>query len=357
MANDATRTDRNDVPGVAVEPYGDISTFHRSLAGLCRANMPLPQALQNLQGDLSAGALREECADMAREIESGMPFEQSYGRRARRFPPVYRALVEAGMKTGDLPAVLDEISVDASLRARVRDQLRRRLEMPLLASLIVFVIGAVMTLTLSPMLTESVMPGDTKVLGMSATTLFVLTGTGLLLILATLVFGAAFLRRPLAPSDGPNGWRYRLPLLGRLRSYAARAGFASTMALLLRRQLPLAQALELCAASVDGNEVRHQVQRMAEQARGGAGLAESIRAGDMIPESLLWFAESAGSDAAAVRALEDIARVYRQRLQRATDRVAAFALPLVELVIGFVVLAFALAYVLPGYNIFRILGL
>lgn len=357
VKDDSSSCDLRDAPGIAVEPYGEISMFHRSLAGLCRANMPLPQALQNLQGDLSDGKLRDECSDMAREIESGLPFEQAYGRRARRFPPVYRALVEAGLKTGDLPAVLDEIAVDASLRARVRDQLRRRLEMPLLASFVVFVIGAVMTMTLAPTVTETIVPGQSQVLGMSATNLFVLTGVGLFGLLAMIVMGIAMLRKPIDPAAGPSGWRYKVPFLGRLRSYAARAGFAGTMALLLKRQLPLPQALELCAASCDGDEVRVQVQRMAEQARNGAGLAESIRAGELIPESLLWFAESAGNDAAAVRALEDVGRVYRQRLQRATDRVAAFALPAVELMIGLVVLAFALAYVLPGYNIFGILGL
>lgn len=319
----------------------------------------MPQALQNLQHDLCGEGLSEDCAAMAAEMEQGIPFEAAYGQRAARFPPIYRALVNAGMESGDLPGVLDEISVDAGLRARVRDQLRRRLELPLLASAVVFTIGAAMTMWLTPIVphSEPLLAGRSEAISTPPTTTFVLTSFGLLTLLAMICFGVAALRKPLDPGAGPNGLRFRLPLIGRLRSYAAKAGFASTMALLLRRRLPLPQALELCAASCDGKEVQQQVAVMAEHANRGAGLAESLRAGDLIPPSLLWLAESAGSDAACARVLDDIAGIYRQRLQRATDRVATFALPVIELIIGLVVLAFAMAYLMPAYNVFGIFGL
>lgn len=359
VKDDVASCATNDEPGGQAEPYGEISRFHRSLAGLCRAELPLPQALHNLQDDLSSGRLREDCAAMATEIESGMPFEQAYGRRAERFPPVYRALVTAGLSSGDLAGVLDEISVDAGLRARVRDQLRRRLELPLLASMVVFAIGVALTLFLSPVLGNALplLPGRDQMLSTPPTLLLVLTGCGMLALLAVVLVGVAALRKPLDPGAGPRGIRYQLPFIGRLRSYAAKAGFASTMALLLRRQVPLPQALELCAAGCDGAEVQSQVWRMAEHAHAGASLADSVRQGDLIPPSLLWFAEAAGSDVACARALDDIASIYRQRLQRATDRVAVFALPIIELIIGFVVLAFAMAYVLPAYDIFGIFNL
>lgn len=341
------------------EPYGDIGMFHRSLAGLCRADLPLPAALRNLAHDVDSGQLKHECATMATEIEAGVPFEQAYGQRAERFPPIYRALVEAGIKSGDLPGVLDEIATDASLRARVRDQLRRRLEMPLLAAIVVFVIGAALTLLLTPVVPElpSLISGRPERLAGPPTLFLALTACGLFLLLAVVIGGVTALRKPLDPGAGPRGMRYRLPVFGRLRSYAAKAGFASTMALLLRRQLPLPQALELAAASCDGAEVQEQVRRMAETANTGASLTEALRAGDLVPPSLLWFVESAGSEAGCVRALDDIANIYRQRLQRATDRAAAFALPVVELFIGLVVLAFAMAYVLPAYNVFGIFRL
>ncbi|MFK7740525.1 MAG: type II secretion system F family protein [Planctomycetota bacterium] len=341
----------------AVEPFGDISRFHRSLATLCRSDLPMPAALHSLQEELSSSPLREDCATMATEIESGTPFEEAYARRADHFPPIYRALVDAGLRSGDLAGVLDEIAVDASLRARVRDQLRRRLERPMFAALIVFAIGAAMTLLLSPVLNSALplLPG--REARTSPTLMLVLSGLGLLTLLALVVIGYAALRKPIEPAAGPRGIRYQLPLIGRLRSYAAKAGFASTMALLLRRQLPLPQALDLCAATCDGTEVQAQVRRMAQHAHAGAGLAESLRQGNLIPPSLLWFAEAAGSDAASVRALDDIAGIYRQRLTRATDRVAVFALPIIELLIGLVVLAFAMAYVLPAYNVFGIIGL
>ncbi|MCR9247682.1 MAG: type II secretion system F family protein [bacterium] len=333
--------------------------FHRSLAGLCRSELPLPHALASLQDDLTSGKLRHECADMAAEIESGVPFEDAYARRSERFPPTYRALVEAGLASGDLPGVLDEIARDAGLRSRVRDQLRRRLELPLIAAVVVFVIGALLTLTIAPVVPTSppLINGRVEHIAAPPTGLFVVTSVGLLALFALVLGGVTLLRKPLDPGSGPRGWRYRLPLFGRLHGHAAKAGFATTLALLLRRELPLPRALALCAASSDGSEIQAQVNRMAAAAEDGASLAESIRAGDLIPPSLLWFVESAGSPAASARALDDIAAIYRQRLQRATDRATTFALPAVELIIGLVVLTFAMAYVLPAYDLFGLFRL
>lgn len=339
------------------EPFGDVGQFHASLADFCAAEMPMSRALEALDDELPRGQLRDDCAVLVRELEKGTPFAEAYASRRRSMPPVYRALVEAGVESGDIEGVLREIAVDASLRERVRDTLRRRLEYPLIAAGVVLAIGAVVTLVIAP-----VIPDAATMLNIhdsSAGPLFTkqravdmrwiamaLVGLGVAVALAV-----AIVRRPVDPGAGPRGVLFRVPFIGRLRSYAAKAGFASTMALLLRREIPLPRALELCASGCDSARVREQIERMAKQADQGETLTASIRAGDLIPGNLLWFVESAGSSEASAKALEDIGAIYRQRLGRATDRVAAFAMPVLELLIGFVVLAFAMTYITPAYQV------
>lgn len=337
------------------EPYGDLAVLHSSLAEFCAADVPVARALQSLDEELRNGSLRDECATMARDIERGTPFAEAYGRCSASFPRVYCALVEAGVASGDVAGVLREISVDASLRARIRDQLRRKLEYPMIAAGCVLVIGIAIALAVPGTLQIT---GDVSrlwhgepTLTESTTWMFGWSGVGLLALLAVGCVVIASLRKPLDPGAGPRGLRYRLPFLGLLRSHAAKAGFASTMALLLRRRMPLPHALELCAAGVEQGEVREQIERMADRARRGDDLGESLRAGELIPPHLLWFVEAAGSSDASTRALDDIASIYRNRLQRATDRVATFAVPIIELLIGLVVLLFALDYVQPAYRL------
>ncbi len=346
-----------DDPNAATRqtPYGDLAMLHANLAEFCAAGRPVAGALTALQHDLERSAFRDDCAALARDLEQGVPFAEAYARRGTSFPPVYRALVEAGVESGDVAGVLRDISVDASLRARVRDGLRRKLEYPLVVAAVVLAVGIAIALAVPRTLDQvsvqfdlwlgNVVSGDAS-RGWS----FGWSAVGVLVVLPLIGLIFAALRKPLDPGSGPRGVRYRVPFVGRMRGYAAKAGFASTMALLLRRGLPLPRALELCAAGAESDEVRRQIERMVAQAERGENLSGSLRAGELLPPHLLWFVEAAGSSEVSVRALEDIASVYRSRLQRATDRVAAYAVPAVEVAVGLVVLLFALDYVKPAYE-------
>ena len=89
----------------------------------------------------------------------------------------------------------------------------------------------------------------------------VVRGLGFLLMLV--LFGAlyAFLRRPIDEGVGPRGITYRLPLIGRMRVYATKASFAATLALLMRRAMPLPKALRLTAEATDDREIRAKVEQ------------------------------------------------------------------------------------------------
>lgn len=333
------------------ETTGELALFHRGLADLCRANVPLPRALRILHVDLEHGALAREAAAMADEIEQGTPLAEAYGRRERLFSPVYRALVESGVASGGaLPEVLDEIAIHASQRARLVDRMRRALAYPLVAAGFVVVIGTMLTLFVNP-LDHSV---TSQGLGVDAEQRFdwsAWAGLGAVLLFVAGSLAFAFLRRPLDEGASPRGVGFRLPLLGRMRLYAAKGGFAATLALLLRRRTPLPKALHVTAHATEDPRIRALVERMAREAEAGGSLAESIGRGGLISPSLAWFLESTTSERGAADALEDIASIYRQRLERAADRVAVLAAPIAQVLIGIVVLGFALSYMSSAFRL------
>lgn len=327
---------------------GDLALFHRGLADLCRAQVPLPKALRVLQADLERGPLAREAAALADEVEEGVPLEEAYARRERRFSPVYRALVRAGMSGGGaLPDVLDEIASHASARAWIVDKMRRTMAYPLVATGFVVLLGAAILLFIgSPMGDLVVERGGEAPGAWQAWSGAMVVGLALLGVLAF-----ALLRRPLDEGVGPAGLAYKLPLIGHLRTYAAKATFASTMAMLLRRSIPLPRALQLTAAATDNAGIRARIERMAQAADEGQALSESVEAGALISPSLSWFLEAARDDRAAADALDDIAAIYRQRLERTAERVAVIAAPVAQLMVGLVVLGFALTYMTASFAV------
>ena len=330
---------------------GDLALFHRGLADLCRADVPLPRALRILQSDLERGSMAKEALAMADEIEQGVPLDEAYGRRDRRFSPVYRALVKAGISGGGaLPDVLDEIAQHASQRQWILDRMRRTMAYPLVATGFVVLLGGFLLLFVgSPMGSELAFGAEVAPRPASSFETWAATALGVLAVGGIALF--TLLRRPLDEGVVPRSLGYRLPLIGRLRTYAAKAQFAATMALLLRRAVPLPKALQLTAAASDDARIKHRIDAMAAAADSGSGLSDAVGKGELISPSLSWFLEAATDDRAAAAALDDIASIYRQRLERSAERVAVLAAPMAQLVVGLVVLGFALTYMTSSLNL------
>lgn len=332
-------------------PSDDLALFHRTLSELCRARFPLAQALKLLQVDLRQGKLRQAVGEMAQSVEDGVSLSDAYEQHKQHFPELYRALVEAGITSGNLPGVLDEIARHAHDRACITERMRRALAYPVVAAGFVLVIGLILVVFVGPQLREAISSAQlaSTTTGSTVFPEWVTAGMGLAVLALGMVAVLAFawLRSPLDPGSGLNGIGYRLPLIGRLRLYAAKASFASTMALLARRQLPLPKALSLAAAATGDSATRECVAIMAARAAEGANLSEAVRAGDLISPSLMWLVETAESSGSAASALDDVARIYHQRLERSVDRLCTLATPVAELMLGLVVLGFALTYMLP----------
>lgn len=333
----------------------DLAVFHHTLARACRAQAPLGGPLRDLARDLTDRRLRDLAAGLAADLESGTPLAEAYRQRAHGVtPPTYAALIEAGMACGDIAGVLEDLGGDARARSAARARVRRALARPLASVATVFAVGVLALLWVGTDL-----DGLDAPLGLSPTPAapsvlrhvlqWAAPGLAGIILLATAVL--TLWGRPLDGAVGPRSWRLRLPLWGSLRLLAAKATFARTLGLLLRRSMPLPQALELTAAATDDPLLRQQVAAMARTAAEGADLRESLAPGSMLPASMLWFVEGNADDPA--RGLDDIARLYEQRLDREVDRACLWLAPMIELLLGIVVLLFALRLLAPSYESVR----
>lgn len=294
---------------------------------------------------------------MAEEIEAGKSLAQAYEEQKEHLPPLYRALIQAGIASGDLPAVLEEIARHAGERAQVATRLRKALLYPVVSAIGVIGIGVVMFAFFGPsvegLLDRNVAPWvrpNTATVWWSYAPWMVL-GVFALVIAGVLLF--AWFRHPLDGSVGPRGFGFRFPCVGRLRTFAAKAGFASTMAMLIKRQMPLPESLRLAAAATDQEEVAAQIRAMQDCAESGESLTESVRAGDLISPAMLWFVAAGEAGGTPATSLADVAGVYRQRLDRGVDRLCFLVTPILLLMTGFVVLGFAVAYLAPIFHYYK----
>lgn len=356
-APEMTLRERVRLPGARREvSAADLALFHRTLAGLCRSEMPLPRALRAAATDVSSPALAEAVRAMADDVERGTPVAEAYAARADRFPRVYRGLIEAGIASGDLAGTLDEIAAHADAEAAIRKKLRRALAGPLLTAAFVVVAGALLGVFIAPTLMEfssraspndwasGAGGGDWFDLAMQHPLFPAMIFVAALVFAGTVIFLNARLRRPHDGASGVTSARFRMPILGRIRLYGELSSLAATLSLLVRRGVPAPRAFELAAEAVDEPALRARVAALATRVEAGEGVGETVTGAEVFAPSLAWIVASAERRGTLADAFAQVSSIYRERLDRAVDRTALWAGPLCECVVGVVILLIAYGF-------------
>lgn len=327
-------------------PAEELAAFFRSLAGLIRTEVPLGRALAIAARDDLRGGLARAAREMAQEVDEGVSLDDACRRRPDIFPELYSALVAAGIAAGDLPGALDEIAAHAARRGEIGRRVRRALTYPLVAAAVALALGVGVVAFALPRQTAFARAfDDGSIVARSA---LVPAGLGLgvlaALFVAAIVFGKLW-----SPLDVPSAWR--LPLVGPIRCLADRTLLTGTLAMLLRREMPLNRAMALAADAGGSPILGARLARAAAAAGEGQALAAVLEREELLPPSLAWLVAAAEERSEVAEGLTDVAAICRDRLDRAVDRLVVLVRPLAELVVGVAVFLLALSFLIPALEL------
>ncbi len=322
--------------------YDELSWFNQQLAAMLREGLPLEGALRQLTESQQKGALREEFTQLESALASGQRLDQAI--LARRFPPLYVRLVQAGARSGDLPGAL---TMAADYYSELNSVWRRAKAVLFYPAIVL--LGAVgLTLLLWRFygivdasfheLSSDIRPGG--------------LGQGVLLVtplfLALVALGFAF----VLAVPGFRRWLvWRLPGFREART----ASFAGGMALMLRQGCPLPEALALMAELEKGSPAGFDLRSWQEGLqRGETDMAKNANQWRAMPPMLGWFLRMAGADLG--EGFRRAAVFYRERAIFRLDLILHGALPALLLFIGWLVAGQVLLLLRPLIGLIDSLG-
>ncbi|MDR1964473.1 MAG: type II secretion system F family protein [Planctomycetaceae bacterium] len=118
---------------------------HDQLIGLCdeiaalvRLDLPLEEALRHRSGDLPA-RLGNRIRELADRLESGQSLSKAL-QQDPNFPPVYAAVIEAGLESGNLTGTLEQIAQNLRVLRDSRNFLRGAMIYPMLVFSILWLV-------------------------------------------------------------------------------------------------------------------------------------------------------------------------------------------------------------------------
>lgn len=341
-------------------PSNQLAIFTRQLSTLVQVT-PLEEALRTLIRQTERPRIRRVIEAVHGGVVEGRQLSEAMAREPRSFPPLYRAMIAAGERSGSLPTILERLAMLLERQAQVRSKVISALAYPIILAVVAsFVVLALMVFVV-PRVVEQFedigqqLPLLTRiVIGISHLLADYWWAIALVVFVA---WGfAAVSMRSEARRLRRDALLLRTPFAGRLLRDLHAARMARTLATMLESRLPLVDGLKLTAQTVHNRALRAATQRTAETVRTGGSLSGALRNAAVFPPLLVSLASSGEASGQLDTMLERAADYLEREFDMFTTTMLALLEPAIIVVMGVVVAVIVLSVLLPILQIDALAG-
>lgn len=365
MAADRTESERTSQPGSGLG-LDDLIALTDEMAALVRAGVPLETGLAEMATELS-GKQRDVANNVAAQLRAGKNLPQVLERSPETFPPIYTAVVEAGLRSGRLSAALEGLANSSRRIAELRRLSRIAMLYPAFIAFLGFGMFVCGIVWFQPRVTQTY-----ESMGLAAPEFNLrLAELGRtapmwapwipLAALVTLVLWWQWSKRATIHSS--RWWRFTPT--SRLVYYSRLATFADLLALLIEHGTPMNEAVVLAGDACADPRLKDSAHRFAKSIATGATpkLARAEAASGAaaalwgFPPLVRWLLIGGGTQTALVDSLRSMAAAYRRRVERLDDWLRLYVpVGLIVGIGGTAVIINAIALLGPWYQMLKHLG-
>ena len=336
-------------------PPEDIIFFTFQISTLIGAGVPLLESLKTISQQMKNEQFKKILEQACRDIEGGSSLSESLAKHPKLLPEVYVHMIRAGEAAGKLEEIFSHIAVMAEHEAETREKIKTAVRYPKM------VFGA---LGLAFMIvTVFVVPQFVKIFSQFKVALPL--PTRMLIVLNTLVQGywmycagviaalsiAAvwYIRTP----QGRHLWdtmTIKVPIVGPLFLKASLSRFTSILGLLNQSGLPIIDNLQITAKTIGNVIIAEAIDAIRESVYRGTGLAEPMKKNRLFTPLVIQMVAVGETSGTLDETLPKVAKFYDMEVENETKKLATYIEPLLTVVLGAVVLFFALAIFLPMWD-------
>ncbi|MDB5351527.1 MAG: type secretory pathway, component PulF [Planctomycetota bacterium] len=296
----------------------DLIALNDEIAALARAGMPLERGLMGVGGDLP-GRLGKIATELGKRMERGQSLPEALASEGAGVPATYRAVVEAGMRSGRLAEALQGLAGFARSYVELRRAIGLALLYPVLVLLLGYGLFVLFVLELIPRLHGAFdalrVPFQGPVVAlerMGGSVAIWGPVLPLMVFIGWLLWVATGRASAFQPGKIGRGLRW-VPWMGSILDGATAAQFADWLALLVEHDVPWADAVTLAADATGDGRLSAAARRMAEESRRGQPTSSTVRRAGGFPPLLLWLMGVGRRQDTLVQALRHAADTYRRR--------------------------------------------
>lgn len=312
----------------------ELSALSDEMAALIRAGIPLEQGLAALGGEMPRRPARlvEMLSTRMAQGES----LQAILAHDDQFPPVWRAVVNAGLRSGQLAAALESLSRTTRRVAELRKLVGAGLLYPILVVSLAYALLVCILVWLAPRLLWA----HVDLTGTSDWLLATMAGLGSAAawwaipvpVVAAILLFLWWRRFERALWTGPRRahhprrprWLPRLAGFRQAMDNGRRGAFTETLALLVNHQVPLPESLVLAAEASGDRTIFTAASEIAGRLQRGDVFHRREDLPYGLPSLVAWLVLGNTSQRDVAKVLLRAADVYRDRAARAASWTAVY---------------------------------
>jgi type IV pilus assembly protein PilC len=339
----------------------EFLVYNQELATLLKAGMPLVQSLDILRQRVQNPTFKAVLDGVYEKVKSGTALSDAFAEHGDMFPPMYAASLMAGERSGNLDAVIRRYVAYEKIISAVRRKTMSALLYPAVLVLLMIVLVGIIVLRVIPAFTEfystfqAQLPLSTRILmGVSA-----IVVANIWFILIAVVGGLALFRAWVRqPSQKAHFHRIvlQIPWVGPSVWKFATSQLARTLATLLGGGIPLVNALEIAARSMNNRYVARELDDVTRQVREGASFAHAMLERGVFPDVAIKMVEVGEQTGALQEMLNSLADFYDEEIETEVGRFITLVEPMLLIVMGVVIAIVVLALYMPLFELTSVIG-
>jgi len=340
-------------------PQHEFLIFNQELATLLKAGMPLVQSLDILRQRVKNITFKAVLDGVYEKVRSGTALSDAFGEHGDLFPPIYAASLMAGERSGNLDAVIRRYVVYDKILGAVRRRTISALIYPVVLVVLMSVLIGIIVLKVVPAFSEFYgtfgrqLPLSTRII-MGFSDLVVQNLLLVLMVTATVIVAA----RAWVLNRRAHFHRLvvRLPWIGPTMLKFATSQMARTLATLLGGGVPLVNALEIAARSMNNRFLARELDAVGHRVREGEGFARALLARGVFPDVAVKMVEVGEQTGALQEMLNSLAEFYDEEIETEVARYVTLIEPALLVLMGVVIAIVVLALYMPLFELTSVMS-
>jgi type IV pilus assembly protein PilC len=306
--------------------------------------------------------LQQSLNEIARNVKEGNGLKASFEKHPEAFDKTYLQLLEVGEESGNLPQVLDRLTILLRKKIQLRGMIIKALTYPVLVLVLSTVVVAAILIKIVPRFKEiyakfgGELPAMTRfTLGLSD----LLIGYFPLFILGILGLFAIFYagKKTRKGKEIYDRIVLKLPLFGAMFHTYEIAGFAKSFSMLVHSGITVTASLDLIQQAVDRFPIKMALATANDSIKDGNGISSSFDAQiPWLPELLNRMVAVGERSGNLPEMLDHVADFYEEEFNNKIETLASLIEPMLIVFLGVVIGGIVISLYLPIFGMARLIS-